>query len=85
VINNLVAPPAVQILLKVRFAEVPITPRFLSGAADLNPQDLSSDGDWLARASPTAWSGSCCRIRTRTSEDTNASITKGVLKKPSRI
>ncbi len=50
VIDNLVAPPAVQILLQVRFAEVnrsaikDISSAFLT----VNPQDLSDDGDWEA-------------------------------------
>jgi pilus assembly protein CpaC len=49
VINNLVSPPAVQVLLQVRFAEISRSnlKDFASQLATLNPQDLDSDGDWL--------------------------------------
>jgi pilus assembly protein CpaC len=48
VINNLVAPPAVQVLLRVRVAEVnrSALKDFATAFATLNPQNLDSDGDW---------------------------------------
>ncbi len=48
VIDNLVAPPAVQVLLQVRFAEINQTAaKELSNAlSTLNPHELSSSGDW---------------------------------------
>jgi pilus assembly protein CpaC len=48
VINNLVSPPAVQVLLQVRFAEVDRsnTKEFAAALSTLNPQNLKSSGDW---------------------------------------
>jgi len=48
VINNLVSPPAVQVLLQVRFAEIDRSnlKEFSSALSTLNPQSLKSDGDW---------------------------------------
>ncbi len=52
VINNLVAPPAVQVLLQVRFAEINRSnlKDFSTQLTTLNPQDLDSDGDWFAQS-----------------------------------
>jgi len=48
VIDNLVAPPAVQVLLQVRFAEITRNgmKEFAAALQTLNPQDLSDNGDW---------------------------------------
>jgi pilus assembly protein CpaC len=48
VINNLVAPPAVQVLLQVRFAEIDRSNMkdFAAALSTLNPQNLKSSGDW---------------------------------------
>jgi len=48
VINNLVSPPAVQVLLQVRFAEIDRSNMkdFSAALSTLNPQNLKSDGDW---------------------------------------
>jgi pilus assembly protein CpaC len=52
VIDNLVAPPAVQVLLQVRFAEVNRSAlKDISTAfSTLNPQNLDSDGDWFGES-----------------------------------
>jgi pilus assembly protein CpaC len=54
VIDNLVAPPAVQVMLKVRFAEVNRTAarKLASQLRTLNPQDLNVSGDWSGSTSP---------------------------------
>ena len=48
VIDNLVAPPAVQVLLKVRFAEINRTALrdWSARLRVLNPHEISSDGNW---------------------------------------
>jgi pilus assembly protein CpaC len=48
VIDNLVAPPAVQVLLKVRFAEINRTALrdWAARLRVLNPHEISSDGNW---------------------------------------
>jgi pilus assembly protein CpaC len=48
VIDNLVAPPAVQILLKVRFAEINRTALrdWSARLRVLNPHEITSDGNW---------------------------------------
>lgn len=83
VVNNLVAPPAVQVLLQVRFAEVSRSnlKDFSTALSTLNPQDLSSDGDWLGESI----SDGLVRIllsnpNANIEAIINASITKGVLK-----
>ncbi len=52
VIDNLVAPPAVQILLQVRFAEITRSGMkdFATALSTLNPHELSDDGDWEAES-----------------------------------
>ncbi|HEX9893923.1 MAG TPA: BON domain-containing protein, partial [Gemmatimonadales bacterium] len=52
VIDNLVAPPAVQVLLQVRFAEInrSALKDFATTLRTLNPQDLDSDGDWFGES-----------------------------------
>jgi len=83
VINNLIAPPAVQILLKVRFAEVNRSnlKDFSVALQTLNPQDLSSDGDWLGQ---TISDGLVRVLLSNPNANAqaiiNASITKGILK-----
>jgi pilus assembly protein CpaC len=49
VIDNLTAPPAQQVLLQVRIAEMSRSAArdFSSQLRVLNPQDLTGDGDWL--------------------------------------
>ena len=48
VIDNLVAPPAVQVLLQVRFAEINRTALkdWSTRLRVLNPHEISSDGNW---------------------------------------
>jgi pilus assembly protein CpaC len=50
VVNNLRAPPAVQVMLKVRVAEVNRSnlKDFASQLSTLNPDDLDADGNWFA-------------------------------------
>jgi len=56
VIDNLIAPPAVQVLVKVRFAEINRTALkdWAARLRVLNPQDLSDNGDWSGFTEPTA-------------------------------
>jgi pilus assembly protein CpaC len=56
VIDNLVAPPAVQVLLKVRFAEINRTALkdWATRFRTLNPHELSDNGDWSGTVSPSA-------------------------------
>lgn len=56
VIDNLVAPPAVQILLKVRFAEINRTAlrTWSSTLSTVNPHKLDTDGDWSGTTDPSA-------------------------------
>jgi len=55
VIDNLIAPPAVQVLLQVRFAEInrTVLKDWSATLRVLNPQNLSSDGDWSGVTSPS--------------------------------
>jgi pilus assembly protein CpaC len=55
VIDNLVAPPAVQILLKVRFAEINRTALrdWSARLRVLNPHEISSDGNWSGFTDPS--------------------------------
>lgn len=52
IVDNLTTPEAVQVLLKVRFAEVnkSAIKEFRSQLATLNPQDLDHRGDWRGSA-----------------------------------
>ena len=54
VVDNLVAPPAVQVMLKVRFAEVnrSAARELASQLSTRNPQDLDAAGDWSGSTSP---------------------------------
>jgi pilus assembly protein CpaC len=54
VIDNLVAPPAVQVLVKVRFAEINRTALrdWASRLSTLNPHKLDTDGDWSGSTDP---------------------------------
>jgi pilus assembly protein CpaC len=56
VIDNLIAPPAVQVLLKVRFAEINRTALrdWATRFRVLNPQDLSDNGNWSGTVNPSA-------------------------------
>ena len=60
IVDNLTTPEAVQVLLKVRFAEVnkSVIKEFRSQLATLNPQDLNSNGDWIGSANTNPQSGS---------------------------
>ncbi len=55
VIDNLVAPPAVQVLVRVRFAEINRTALrdWSTRFATLNPHKLSDKGDWSGTTDPT--------------------------------
>jgi pilus assembly protein CpaC len=55
VIDNLIAPPAVQVLLQVRFAEInrTVLKDWSAALRVRNPQDISSDGDWSGATSPS--------------------------------
>jgi pilus assembly protein CpaC len=50
VVNNLRAPPAVQVMLKVRVAEINRSniKDFASQLSTLNPDELDADGNWFA-------------------------------------
>jgi pilus assembly protein CpaC len=56
IIDNLVAPPAVQVLLRVRFAEInrTVLKRWSSQLSVLNPQNLSDNGDYRAVTDPSS-------------------------------
>ena len=56
VIDNLVAPPAVQVLLKVRFAEINRTALrdWAARLSTLNPHKLDTDGNWSGATDPSA-------------------------------
>lgn len=60
IVDNLSTPEAVQVLLKVRFAEVnkSAIKEFRSQLATLNPQDLNSrTGDWIGSANTNPQDG----------------------------
>jgi len=59
IVDNLTTPEAVQVLLKVRFAEVnkSVIKEFRSQLATLNPQDLNSNGDWIGSANTNPQTG----------------------------
>lgn len=54
VIENLFTPPAVQVLLQVRFAEISrsIMKDWSSSLSTLNPHKLDDDGDYLGNTNP---------------------------------
>ena len=56
VVDNLVAPPAVQILVKVRFAEINRTALrdWAMRLRALNPHELSDQGNWSGFTDPSA-------------------------------
>jgi pilus assembly protein CpaC len=56
VIDNLVAPPAVQVLLKVRFAEINRTALrdWAARLRVLNPHEISDQGNWSGFTDPSA-------------------------------
>jgi pilus assembly protein CpaC len=56
VIDNLVAPPAVQVLLRVRFAEINRTALrdWAVRLSTLNPHKLDTDGNWSGTTDPSA-------------------------------
>jgi pilus assembly protein CpaC len=56
VVDNLIAPPAVQVLLQVRFAEINRTALkdWATRLRTLNPQDLSDNGNWSGFTEPSA-------------------------------
>lgn len=55
VIDNLVAPPAVQVMLRVRFAEINRTALrdWATRLRVLNPQDISDQGNWSGVTAPS--------------------------------
>jgi len=55
VIDNLVAPPAVQVLLKVRFAEINRTALrdWATQLSTLNPHQLSDNANWSGQTDPS--------------------------------
>ena len=59
IVDNLTTPEAVQVLLKVRFAEVnkSAIKEFRSQLATLNPQHLDNNGDWIGSANSDPGSG----------------------------
>jgi pilus assembly protein CpaC len=56
IVDNLVAPPAVQVLLKVRFAEINRTALrdWAARLRVLNPHEISSEGNWSGFTDPSA-------------------------------
>jgi pilus assembly protein CpaC len=56
VVDNLVAPPAVQVLLKVRFAEINRTALrdWAARLRVLNPHEVSHEGNWSGFTDPSA-------------------------------
>ncbi len=54
VIENLFTPPAVQVLLQVRFAEISrsIMKDWSSSLSTLNPHELNDNGDWFGSTTP---------------------------------
>jgi pilus assembly protein CpaC len=58
IIDNLVAPQAIQVLVRVRFAEVNRTARkdWSTRFTTLNPHKLDSDGNWSGSTDPTVGS-----------------------------
>src|SRR4029077_10270449 len=50
IIDNMVAPPAVQVLLKVRFAEInrTVLKRWSTQLSTVNPQNLVGANDYIA-------------------------------------
>jgi pilus assembly protein CpaC len=83
VINNLLAPPALQIMLKVRFAEINRSnlKDWSATLQSLNPQDLDSDGDWFGQ---TISDGLIRVLLSNPNANAqaiiNASFTKGILR-----
>ena len=59
IVDNLTTPEAVQVLLRVRFAEVnkSAIKEFRSQLATLNPQDLDSRRDWVGSANANPQTG----------------------------
>jgi len=59
IVDNLTTPEAVQVLLRVRFAEVnkSAIKEFRSQLATLNPQDLDSRRDWVGSANTNPQNG----------------------------
>jgi pilus assembly protein CpaC len=56
IIDNLVGPPAIQVLLKVRFAEINRTALkdWATRFRVLNPHEISNDGNWSGFVNPSA-------------------------------
>jgi pilus assembly protein CpaC len=54
IIDNMVAPPAVQVLLKVRFAEInrTVLKRWSTQLSTVNPQNLSDNGNYTVSTDP---------------------------------
>jgi len=56
IIDNMVAPPAVQVLLRVRFAEISrsVLKRWSTQLSTVNPQNLSDNGNYTASTDPSS-------------------------------
>jgi pilus assembly protein CpaC len=56
IIDNMVAPPAVQVLLRVRFAEInrTVLKRWSTQLSTVNPQNLSDNGNYTASTDPSS-------------------------------
>jgi len=56
IIDNMVAPPAVQVLLHVRFAEISrsVLKRWSTQLSTVNPQNLSDNGNYTASTNPSS-------------------------------
>ena len=56
IIDNLIAPPAVQVLLRVRFAEInrTVLKRWSTQLSTVNPQNLSDNGNYTASTNPSS-------------------------------
>ena len=56
IIDNMVAPPAVQVLLKVRFAEInrTVLKRWSTQLSTVNPQNLVGANDYIASTDPSS-------------------------------
>src|SRR4029077_16212253 len=77
IIDNLIAPPAVQVLLKVRFAEInrTVLKRWSSQLSTLNPQSLSDNGNYTAATDAGATAANISFLLTNPNSQFQALIT----------
>ena len=82
VIDNLVAPPAVQILLKVRFAEINRTALrdWSARLRVLNPHEISADGNWQGITDPAGGSNTIAFLLDSGNEEIQALVQAAVAK-----